>query len=57
MFKKGSFEKKSNLTILLASLLVSFVFTLNFSKHGCNEGEQEEAYFALRIIHVFVHGC
>ena len=31
--------------------------TLNFSKHGCNEGEEEEPYFAFRIIHVFVHAC
>ena len=23
--------------------------------HDCNEGEEEEPYVALRIIHVFVH--
>ena len=25
--------------------------------HRCNEEEDEETYFALRIIHVFVHVC
>jgi hypothetical protein len=29
-----------------------FVFTLNFSKHGSNGGEEEKSYFAIRIIHV-----
>jgi hypothetical protein len=37
--------------------LFSFVFTLSSSKHGCNEGEDEETYFSLGIIHVFVHAC
>ena len=33
-------------------LLFSIVFTFNFNKHGCNGGEEEEPYFALKIIHV-----
>jgi hypothetical protein len=36
---------------------VLLVFTLNFSKHDCNGGEEEEPRFAFRIIHVFVHVC
>jgi hypothetical protein len=30
---------------------------LNFSKHGCNGGEDEKPYLALRIIYVFIHVC
>ena len=55
---------ESNLTILLSSFvfaslifLFSLVYTLNFNKHGCKGSEEEETYFALRIIHVFVHAC
>ena len=57
-------EEKSSFTILLSCLVFTsliflflLVFTLNFSKHGCNGGEEEEIYFALKIIHVFVHAC
>lgn len=39
----------------MASLFGSLVFALNFNKHGGNEGEVEEPYFAHRTIHVFVH--
>ena len=49
------------MTILLSSFdftslifLFSLVSSLNFNMHCCNEGE-EEIYFALKIIHVFVH--
>ena len=35
--------------------LFLLAFTLNFSNHDCNEGEEEKTYFALRIIHIFVH--
>ena len=53
------------MTILLTKLVfprLHFLFslgsTLNFSKHGCNGGEEEgEPYFALRIIHVLKHAC
>ena len=65
--KKAVLEKRkgeSNLTILLSSFvfaslifLFSVVYTLNFNKHGCEGSEEEETYFALRIIHVFVHAC
>ena len=62
--KNGNLIKKSTLTILLASIVLSwphflflFVFTLNFSKHDCNRGEEEEPCFSFRIIHVFVHAC
>lgn len=55
--KKGNLEKESILTILLSSLgftslhfLFSFAFTLNFSKHSCNEGEEEETRFALSML-------
>ena len=37
--------------------LFSFIFNLNFSKHGYNGGEEEEPYFVIRIIHVLVHAC
>ena len=37
--------------------LFLFVLTLNFRKYDYNEGEKEETYFALRIIHVLVHAC
>ena len=70
MSKNGIFEKKRklkfdhSLVFLLASLLFtsliylfSLVSTLNLSKRGCNGGEEEETYFALRIIHVIVHAC
>ena len=59
MPRKGNFERNSSLTILLFScgFLLSLLFNLSFSKHGCNEGEEEETYFALRIIHIFVHAC
>lgn len=68
MPKKGKFEKHSSWTNFLSSLVFIFlcfclsfsfllVFTLNFSKHGCNGGEKEETYFSLIIIHVFGHAC
>jgi hypothetical protein len=66
MPKKDSFgrRKKSNLTILLSSFVFasfiysfSLVYTLNFNKHGCKGGEEEETYIALRIICIFVHAC
>ena len=56
MPQKGIFEKKSKLIIHLSSFgftslhfLISFNFTLNFNKHGCNEGE-EETHFAIRFM-------
>ena len=52
-------KTKSNHSLVFTSLifLFSFVFTLNFSKHGCNGRDEEETYFALRIIHHFVDAC
>ena len=50
------FKKNINFDHFLASLgfswphfLFLLVFTLNLSMHCCNEGEEEEPYFALRI--------
>ena len=65
MSKNGSLEKIIQVwafsCLLLASLLLSpwtcVVYILNFSKYGCNEEEEEETYFALRIIYVIVHAC
>ena len=55
-------KKKPSLTIRLASfvfswllILFSLVFTLNFSNHGRSRREDEEPYFALRIIQIFVY--
>ena len=36
---------------------VFIVFTLNFSKHSCNGGDEEETYFVLKVIHVIIHAC
>ena len=54
-------KKNQDLTILLSSLVFTsliflflLIFTLEFSRHGCIGGEEEDTYFALRIIHVFV---
>jgi uncharacterized membrane protein YozB (DUF420 family) len=62
ILKNNSFEKHLSLTILLCSVVFTsfiflflFVFTLNFKKHNCNGGEEEDAYFALRIIHVSIY--
>ena len=30
---------------------------MNFSKHGCNVGAEEEPCFGFRIVHVFIHAC
>jgi membrane protease YdiL (CAAX protease family) len=61
---KQLWKIKSNLTIILSSFLFTslhflflFVFTLNFSKQGCNGEEEKETCFALRIMNVFVHAC
>ena len=58
--KKLWLLKKINFDHFLIGLpsphfLVLLVFTLHFSKHGCNGGEEEEPCFAFRIIHVFIH--
>lgn len=62
--KNGSFEKKINLdhTIIFLALflfisfifLFWFVFSLNFSKHGCNGRENKEVVL---IIHVCKACC
>ena len=64
MLKNGSFEKEKqkkefdhSLIFSWLHFLFSLVFTLSFSNHGCNGGKEEKIYFALRIIHVFVHAC
>ena len=44
-------------SLVLTLLLFLLVFTLNFSKHGCNGKEKEEPCFDFRIIHMFVHAC
>ena len=58
-FKNQKIKIKTNfdhslgfIKLVLTSLLVLLVFTLNFSKHGCNGGEEDETSFALRITHV-----
>ena len=55
---------KKKIAILLSSFgrtslvfLFMLVFALNFNKHACNEGEEKETYFALKIIYAFVHIC
>ena len=62
MPKKGNFERKIKFDHFLACLVFTSIlfhflfflnFTLNFSKHGCDGGD--ETYFSLRIIHVFVY--
>ena len=64
--KKGSFWKKSSLTILftsidfsslhLFSLYLSYSFRLLKPKiSASNGGEEEDICFAFRIVHVFVH--
>ena len=48
--QKGQFWKKFKFNH-------SLVFTLNFSKHGCNGRKEVDTYFALRIIYVFAYAC
>ena len=55
--RRASFKKKSSLTIVLSCLVLSSCFPLDFDKHVCNGGEEEETYIAFRIKHVFVHTC
>jgi hypothetical protein len=54
VIKKINFDH-SSIGLLSPHFLVLLVFTLHFSKHGCNGGEEEEFYFAFTIIHVFIH--
>ena len=60
MPEKGNFDEKIRKFKVNHSFVFSWlhlscllVFTLDFSKHGCNGGD----LFALGMMHVFVHAC